>query len=74
MLVGFEVPESGDDLEAVVDGFGAVTALAPYLPVFGSGDDVFDAGSDPAVCAIVVIADDPTSHIASGVVMVVMPR
>jgi hypothetical protein len=35
--VGFEVPESGDDLEAVIDGLGAAAALPQDLPVFESG-------------------------------------
>jgi hypothetical protein len=35
----FEVPESGDDGQVVVDG---VTALPEYVPVFESGYDVFD--------------------------------
>lgn len=60
MPVGFEIPESSDDLEGVVDGLGAGTALSQWLPVFESGDDVFDAGSDSAVCAVVVTEDDTT--------------
>jgi hypothetical protein len=52
--VGFEIPEFCDDLEAVVDGLGAATALPQYLPVFESGDDVFDAGpGDWAACGSV---------------------
>jgi hypothetical protein len=38
-----EVPESGDDVEAVVNGFATASALSEDLPVFESGDDVFDA-------------------------------
>jgi hypothetical protein len=63
LFVGLEVPESGGDLGAVVDGLAAA-ALARYLPV-RSGDDVFDAGCDPAVRPIVVIADDPAGVVAS---------
>jgi hypothetical protein len=73
--VGFEVPEAGDDLEAVVDGIATTSALPQYLPVFEAGDEVFDAGPDPAVRPVVVIADDPAGVVASGgVVMVLMPR
>ncbi|MGH9207267.1 MAG: hypothetical protein ACRD1G_12000, partial [Acidimicrobiales bacterium] len=57
--MGFEVPESGDDLEAVVDGLAVAAALPQDLPVFESGDDVFVAGLDPAVCPVVVVADEP---------------
>ena len=74
MVVGLEVPESGDDLEAVVDGVAAAAALSQYLPVFESGDDVFDAGSDPAVCAVVVVADDAAGVVAAGCGDRVMPR
>jgi len=58
LFVGLEVSESGDDLEAVVDGVCAAAALPGYLAVFESGDDVFDAGSDSAVLPVVVVADD----------------
>jgi hypothetical protein len=47
-------------VEAVVDRPAAAAALTQYLPVFELGDDVFDAGSDPAVSLVVVVADDPT--------------
>jgi len=43
LVACFEVAESGDDLGAVVDGVAASAALPEYLPVFESGDDVFDA-------------------------------
>ena len=39
--------------------------LRKYLPVFESGDDVFDAGPDPAVRPVVVMADDPAGVIAT---------
>jgi hypothetical protein len=55
--VGFQVPESGDDVKAVVDGVAAAAALTEYLPVFEPRDDVFDAGSDPVVDAVVVVAE-----------------
>jgi hypothetical protein len=58
LVVGFEVPKSGDDLKDVVDGLAAPSALPQYLPVFEPGEDVFDAGPDPAVRAVVVVADD----------------
>jgi hypothetical protein len=54
---GLEVPESGVDLEVVVDGVAA--ALAECLSVFESGGDVFDACSDLAVRLLAVISDDP---------------
>ena len=64
MFAGFEVPESAGDLKAVVDS-GAAAALPWYLPVFESCDDVFDAGPDPAVGPVVVIADYPISRVGS---------
>ena len=62
-----EVPEPGDDLKAVVDGFAAAAALRWCLPVLGPGDDVFDAGSDPAVHPVVVISDDAAGVVAGWV-------
>ena len=59
MSTGLEVPESGDDVEAVVDGLAASSALSQDLPVFERGGDVFDAGADTPVFAVVVVADDP---------------
>jgi hypothetical protein len=64
-----EVPESGDDVEAVVDGLAVTSALSKDLPVFAPGDDVFDAGADTPVFPVVVVADDPglrTAHQAAG--------
>jgi hypothetical protein len=60
LLVGFEVPEFCYDLEAVVHGVAAASALTEDLPVFESGDDVFDTGPDTAMQSLVVVADDPT--------------
>jgi hypothetical protein len=78
--VGLQVPESGD-VKAVVDGVAAAAALTEYLPAFEPCDDGFEAGSDPAVGAVVVVADDAASVVAPGcgdgrrgVVMVWMPR
>lgn len=68
MVVGREVPESGDDLEVVVDGVAAAAALPQYFPVFQSGDDGFDAGSDLPMQSVVVVADGPATMIE------VMPR
>jgi hypothetical protein len=65
LLAGLEVPESGDDVEAVVDGVAAAAALPEDLPVLEPGDDVLDAGSDPAVCPVVVVVDDPAGVVAS---------
>jgi hypothetical protein len=48
LVVCFAVPESSNDLEAVVDGVAAAAALTQYLAVFESGDDMFDAGPDAA--------------------------
>jgi hypothetical protein len=59
LSTGLEVPESGNDVEAVVDGLAASSALPQDLPVFEPGDDVFDAGADAAVFGVVVVADDP---------------
>ncbi len=44
----------------------AAAALPQYLPVFEPGDDVLDAGPDPAVCAVMVIADDAAGLVAPG--------
>jgi hypothetical protein len=52
----------------------AAAALPEDLPVLEPGDDVLDAGSDPAVHAVVVIADDPAGVVASRGVIDVMPR
>jgi len=60
-----EVPESGDDVEAVVDGVASAAALLQYLPVFESGDDVLGAGPDPAVRPVVVVVDDLASAVSS---------
>jgi hypothetical protein len=64
--VGLEVPESGDDLEAVVDGVASPAVLPEYLPVSELGDDVFDEGSDAAVSPVVLVADDAADLVASG--------
>jgi hypothetical protein len=48
LVVCFAVPESSNDLEAVVDGVAAAAALTQNLAVFESGDDMFDAGPDAA--------------------------
>jgi hypothetical protein len=45
--VCLEVPQSGDDLEAVVDRVAAATALAEHPRVFDSGHDLFDVGCGP---------------------------
>lgn len=66
MIAGLEVPESGDYLEAVVDGVAAASTLTKYLPVFESGADVFNAGPDVAVLSPMFIADDPAGVVASG--------
>jgi hypothetical protein len=42
----------------VVDGVAAAPALAEDLPVFESGDDVFDAGVDPLMQLVVMVAGD----------------
>jgi hypothetical protein len=52
-------------LEAVVDGVAAAAALPHYLPVYEPGDGVFDAGDDPAVYLVVVVADDQASGVAA---------
>jgi hypothetical protein len=59
--VGLEVPESGDDVEGVIDGLAAAAALSEDLPVFEPGEDVLDAGPDSAVRAVVVVVDDAAS-------------
>lgn len=67
MLTVLEGPESGDDVEAVVDGVASATALAEDLPVLESGDDVFDACPDPMVRPMVVVVDDSAGVVASRV-------
>nr|WP_240316609.1 hypothetical protein [Mycobacterium persicum] len=62
--MGFEVPESSDDLEVLVDGVAVAAALSKDLPVFESGDDMFDAGSDFAVRSVGVVADDESGVVA----------
>lgn len=42
-------------MEAVVDGVASSAALTEDLPVFEADEDVFDAGADAAVSAVVVI-------------------
>jgi hypothetical protein len=64
--MGLGVPESGDDLEAVVDGVAAAAALTQYLPVFEASDDVFDSGTDASVGSVVVVVDDAASLVAPG--------
>jgi len=59
LIVGLEVPESCDDLEAVVDGLATAAALTQDVPVFEAGDDVLDAGADAAVFGVMVVVDDP---------------
>lgn len=61
-------------MEAVVDGGVAAAALPQYLPVLEPGDDVFDAGPDPLVHPVVVVADDPAGVLAARVEIAVMPR
>jgi hypothetical protein len=39
--------------------------LSQYLPVLEPGDDVLDAGPDPAVHPVVVVADDAAGVVAS---------
>jgi hypothetical protein len=48
--------------------------LPQDLPVFESGDDVFDAGSDPAVCRQWSSRMIRPVSSRRGVVMVAMPR
>jgi hypothetical protein len=62
--VGFDVPESCDILEAVVDGLAAATGLTQDVPVFEAGGDVFDASADAVVFAVVVVVDDPAAVVA----------
>jgi len=66
--------ESSDDLKAVVDGVAAAAALTQYLPVFESGDDVFDTGSDVPVAPVVVVAVMRPLWSRRGVVTDLMPR
>jgi hypothetical protein len=67
LFVGFEVPESGDDLEVLVDDLAVSAALAQDLPLFEPGEDVFDAGMDPSVYPVeVIVTDDLVSGAAAG--------
>jgi hypothetical protein len=74
LLVVIEIPECGDDLEAVLDWLRAAAALPQDLPVVESGDDVFDVGPDPVVCPVVIFADDLAGVVAPGCVIDAMPR
>jgi len=65
LIEGFEVPGSGDDVEAVVDCVAAAAALPQYLGVLEPGDDVLDAGSDAAACPVVVVAADGPGVVTS---------
>jgi len=49
LAVRFEIPEFGDDLEAVVDGVAPSAALAEWLRVFEAGGDDVIAVAGPAV-------------------------
>ncbi len=66
MFAAFEVLESGDGVEAVIDGFTAAAALSQDLPVFDPGDGVFYAGADAPVSVVVVVVDDPAVGSAPG--------
>jgi hypothetical protein len=59
LAAGLEVPDSGYDLEAVVDGVAAAAALTEYLPVFEAGDNVLDAGCDGLVCPPALVTGVP---------------
>jgi hypothetical protein len=65
LIAGLDVLESGDGLEAVVDGVAAA-ALPQYLPVLKPRDYMLDAGPDPAMHTVVVVADDRAGVIATG--------
>jgi hypothetical protein len=65
LLVGLEVPESGDDSMGLVDGVAAAAALTQNLPVFESGDHVLDAGCDPAVLPAMVVGHGASGLVAS---------
>ncbi len=81
-MVGLQVPKSGDDLKAVVNGVAASSvngvaassALWKDLPVLDPGNDVLDAGADASVRPVVVVAEDAPSGPRHGLVMVVIPR
>jgi hypothetical protein len=64
LIAGLEVPESGDDLKAVVDGLAAAAAMPQYLPVLEPGDDVIDAGSSGGAHPVMVVEDDSAGVIA----------
>lgn len=64
--MGFEVPETDNDLEAVVDGVAAAAALSKDLPILDPGDDMLDASADASVCPVVIVAHDPAGVVAAG--------
>jgi hypothetical protein len=64
--VGLEAHASGIDVEGVVDGVAEWRPCRSTLPVFKSGDDVFDAGADAAVLSPMLIADDPAGAVVAG--------
>jgi hypothetical protein len=64
LIAGLEVPESGDDLEGAVIGLAAAAALPKYLPVLRAGDDVVDAGTEPANAPVMVVENFPAGDFA----------
>jgi hypothetical protein len=73
--VVLEVPESGGDVEAVVDDVASAAVLPQYLPVLEPVDDVFDAGSDAAVCPVAVVVDCAAgAWLRRGVLIEVIPQ
>lgn len=53
-------------MEVVVDGVASSAALTEDLPVFEAGEDVFDAGADAPVSAVVLVTDDAAGVVAAG--------
>jgi hypothetical protein len=72
--VVLEVAESGSDVQGLVDGRCRASAVTQYLPVFESGDEVFDAGCDPAVNPPVLVGMMRLVLSRRGVVIVSTPR
>ncbi|MCV6985954.1 hypothetical protein H7H78_11080 [Mycobacterium shinjukuense] len=58
----------------MVDGFAVASALSQDLPVLDPGDDVVNAGCDPAVRPVAVVADDACVGSAAGLVIDAEPR
>jgi hypothetical protein len=73
LVGGLEVPEFGDDVEAVVDGVAASAALPQYLAVAEPGHDLLDVSPDSVVHPVGVAGMVRPEWSRGGVLIEVMP-